>query len=151
MGEHGTPGEPDRGSGLVLDDGTLRITWRSGEPPIMVLAGEVDEASYPGLVAALTGAAAHYDEIHLDLAGLGYCDLAGLRAIVRLASPDGARGQAGGAASGAGFGAHRAAHRGLGRGRPADPGRRLSDAGYRRGSRTTETKNSSICRTAEMN
>ena len=92
MGEHGTPGEPDRGSGLVLDDGTLRITWRGGEPPIMMLAGEVDEASYPGLVAALTGAAAHYDEIHLDLAGLGYCDLAGLRAIVRLASPDAAGG-----------------------------------------------------------
>jgi len=92
VGEHGTPGEPDRGSGLVLDDGTLRITWRGGEPPIMMLAGEVDEASYPGLVAALTGAAAHYDEIHLDLAGLGYCDLAGLRAIVRLASPDAAGG-----------------------------------------------------------
>ncbi len=92
MGEHGTPGEPGRGSGLVLDDGTLRITWRSGEPPIMVLAGEVDEASYPGLVAALTGAAAHYDEIHLDLAGLDYCDLAGLRAIVRLASPEAAGG-----------------------------------------------------------
>ena len=94
MGEHGTPGEPGPGSGLVLDDGTLRITWRSGEPPIMVLAGEVDEASYPGLVAALTGAAAQYDEIHLDLAGLGYCDLAGLRAIVRLASPDAAGGGA---------------------------------------------------------
>jgi ABC-type transporter Mla MlaB component len=90
VGEHGAPAEPGRGSGLVLDDGTLRITWRSGEPPIMVLAGEVDEASYPGLVAALTGAAAQYDEIHLDLAGLGYCDLAGLRAIVRLASPDAA-------------------------------------------------------------
>jgi ABC-type transporter Mla MlaB component len=88
VGEHGTPDEPGRSSGLVLDDGTLRITWRSGEPPIMVLAGEVDESSYPGLVAALTGAAAQYDEIHLDLAGLGYCDLAGLRAIVRLASPD---------------------------------------------------------------
>jgi ABC-type transporter Mla MlaB component len=94
VGEHGTPGEPGPGSGLVLDDGTLRITWRSGEPPIMVLAGEVDEASYPGLVAALTGAAAHYDEIHLDLAGLGYCDLAGLRAIMRLASPDAAGGGA---------------------------------------------------------
>jgi anti-anti-sigma factor len=92
VGEHGTPGEPGRGSGLVLDDGTLRITWRSGEPPIMVLAGEVDEASYPGLVAALTGAAAHYDEIHLDLGGLDYCDLAGLRAIVRLASPEAAGG-----------------------------------------------------------
>lgn len=88
MGEHGTPGEPGRGSGLVLDDGTLRITWRGGEPPILALAGEVDESSYPGLVAALTGAAARYDEIHLDLAGLAYCDLAGLRAIVRLASPD---------------------------------------------------------------
>ena len=94
MGEHGAPGKPGRGSGLVLDDGTLRITWRGGEPPIMVLAGEVDEASYPGLVAALTGAAAHYAEIHLDLAGLGYCDLAGLRAIVRLASPDAADGDA---------------------------------------------------------
>jgi ABC-type transporter Mla MlaB component len=89
VGEHGTPGEPGRGSGLVLDDGTLRITWQRGQPPIMALAGEVDESSYPGLVAALTGAAARYDEIHLDLAGLGYCDLAGLRAIVRLASPDG--------------------------------------------------------------
>jgi ABC-type transporter Mla MlaB component len=94
VGEHGTPGEPGPGSGLVLDDGTLRITWCSGEPPIMVLAGEVDEASYPGLVAALTGAAAHYDEIHLDLAGLGYCDLAGLRAIMRLAGPDAAGGGA---------------------------------------------------------
>lgn len=88
MGEHGTPDGPGHGSGLVLDDGTLQISWRSGEPPTMVLAGEVDESSYPGLVAALTGAAARYDEIHLDLAGLGYCDLAGLRAIVRLASPD---------------------------------------------------------------
>jgi ABC-type transporter Mla MlaB component len=94
VGQHGTPGKPGRGSGLVLDDGTLRITWRSGEPPIMVLAGEVDEASYPGLVAALTGAAAHDAEIHLDLAGLGYCDLAGLRAIVRLAAPDTAGGGA---------------------------------------------------------
>jgi ABC-type transporter Mla MlaB component len=92
VGEHGAPGEPGRGSGLVLDDGTLRITWRRGQPPIMALAGEVDESSYPGLVAALTGAAARYDEIHLDLAGLGYCDLAGLRAIVRLASPDGSGG-----------------------------------------------------------
>jgi ABC-type transporter Mla MlaB component len=92
VGEHGAPGEPGGGSGLVLDDGTLRITWRRGQPPIMALAGEVDESSYPGLVAALTGAAARYDEIHLDLAGLGYCDLAGLRAIVRLASPDGGGG-----------------------------------------------------------
>jgi anti-anti-sigma factor len=92
VGEHGTPGGPGRDSGLVLDDGTLRITWRGSEPPILVLAGEVDESSYPGLVAALTGAAARYDEIHLDLAGLDYCDLAGLRAIVRLASPDAAGG-----------------------------------------------------------
>jgi anti-anti-sigma factor len=89
VGEHGTPSEPGRGSGLVLDDGTLRIAWRPGQPPIMALTGEVDESSYPGLVAALTGAAARYEEIHLDLAGLDYCDLAGLRAIVRLASPEG--------------------------------------------------------------
>ncbi|MGP7997883.1 MAG: STAS domain-containing protein [Streptosporangiaceae bacterium] len=93
MGEHGTPGEP--GGGLVLDDGTLRVTWRDREPPAMALAGEVDESSYPGLVAALSSAAAGRPEIHLDLAGLGYCDLAGLRAIVRLAGRDEAAGPAG--------------------------------------------------------
>ena len=42
----------------------------------------------PGWSPRSTGAAARYDEIHLDLSGLGYCDLAGLRAIVQLASPD---------------------------------------------------------------
>jgi ABC-type transporter Mla MlaB component len=88
VGEHGTPGEPGGGSGLVLDDGTLRIAWHGRQPPTLALAGEVDESSYPGLVAALAGAAGEGDELHLDLAGLGYCDLAGLRAIVRLASPD---------------------------------------------------------------
>ena len=55
----------------------------------MVLAGEVDEASYPGLVAALTGAAAHYDEIHLDLAGPGLVRLGRAARTARLASLDG--------------------------------------------------------------
>ena len=89
MGEHGAPGEPGGGSGLVLDDGTLRIAWRGRQPPTLTLAGEVDESSYPGLVAALTEAAGGSGELHLDLAALDYCDLAGLRAIVGLASPDG--------------------------------------------------------------
>jgi len=92
VGEHGTPGEP--GGGLVLDDGTLRAAWRDREPSIMALAGEIDESSYPGLVAALSRATAGQDEIHLDLGGLGYCDLAGLRAIVGLADRDESTGRA---------------------------------------------------------
>jgi ABC-type transporter Mla MlaB component len=88
VGEHGAPGELGGGSGLVLDDGTLWIAWRGRQPPTLALAGEVDESSYPGLVAALAGAAGEGGELHLDLAGLDYCDLAGLRAMVRLASPD---------------------------------------------------------------
>ena len=65
----------------MFDDGVLRIT-RSGRPPVVALAGEIDEASYPGLVSALDQAADGESEIHFDLAGVEYCDLAGLRAII---------------------------------------------------------------------
>jgi anti-anti-sigma regulatory factor len=65
----------------VYDDGVLRIT-RSDRPPVVALAGEIDEATYPGLVAALDQAVDGQREVHFDLAGVEYCDLAGLRAIV---------------------------------------------------------------------
>jgi ABC-type transporter Mla MlaB component len=66
----------------VFDDGILRIT-KTGSPPGLAITGDVDEFTYSGLVSALksvTGAG----EIHVDLAGLQYCDLAGLRAIIGL-------------------------------------------------------------------
>ena len=49
------------------------------------MTGEIDESSYPMLLVSL--AAAGDGEIHIDLSGVTYCDLAGLRAIVRLAEP----------------------------------------------------------------
>jgi anti-anti-sigma regulatory factor len=81
---------------VLYDDGILRIT-RTGWPPVLALVGEIDESVYPGLVSALgefTGEG-HCD-IHVDLAGVEYCDLAGLRAVVLLAGasdhcPDGRR------------------------------------------------------------
>ena len=71
----------------VYDDGVLRMT-ATGRPPLVAIIGEIDEDTYPALVAMLTELA-RLTEIHLNLAGVQYCDLAGLRAIVQLA---GARG-----------------------------------------------------------
>ena len=36
----------------IYDDGVLRVTW-AGSPPVLTLAGEIDESTYPGLVGAL--------------------------------------------------------------------------------------------------
>lgn len=68
-------------------DGVLRIT-RIADPPGLAIAGEIDESTYPALLAALRELPDTPPEVHLDLADVSYCDLAGLRAIVRLASPD---------------------------------------------------------------
>lgn len=71
----------------VYDDGVLRIS-RTADPPGLALAGEIDESTYPALLGALRELPDTPPEVHLDLADVSYCDLAGLRAIVRLASPD---------------------------------------------------------------
>ena len=46
--------------------------------------GDIDEATHAGLVAALDGVADEPREIHVNLAGVEFCDLAGLRAFVHL-------------------------------------------------------------------
>jgi ABC-type transporter Mla MlaB component len=68
-------------SSPVYDDGVLRITSTS-HPPGLAIEGEIDESTYPGLVQALRDSTNGRAEIHLGLAGVTYCDLAGLRAIV---------------------------------------------------------------------
>src|ERR1039457_2097328 len=68
--------------GSVYDAGVLRMT-SLGSPPVLTIDGEIDEDTYPALVrklGELTGPA----EIHLNLAGVRYCDLAGLRAMILL-------------------------------------------------------------------
>ena len=74
----------------VYDNGVLRITETAG-PAGLAIAGEIDEATYPALVTSLHDIAEQHPEFHLDLSGVSYCDLAGLRAIVRLAD-DGSAG-----------------------------------------------------------
>jgi hypothetical protein len=71
----------------VYDDGVLRMT-ATGRPPLVAIIGEIDEDTYPALVAMLTELA-RLTEIHLNLAGVQYCDLAGLRAIVQMAGASG--------------------------------------------------------------
>jgi anti-anti-sigma factor len=77
-------GRSDEGAHLVYDDGVLRMT-SIGTPPGLAIAGEIDEETYPALVSKLEELAG-FPEIHLNLAAVTYCDLAGLRAIMRLAS-----------------------------------------------------------------
>jgi hypothetical protein len=80
----------------VADD-VLRIT-RSAGLPGLILAGEIDESSYPVLVRSLAALGSGRD-VHVDLGGVDYCDLAGLRAIICARGPgDAAPG--GGLASG---------------------------------------------------
>jgi len=67
----------------VYDDGVLTMT-PVRIPPGLTIAGEIDEDTYPALVRKLEELAG-LPEIHLSLAGVTYCDLAGLRAIIRLA------------------------------------------------------------------
>jgi len=67
----------------VYDDGVLRIS-RMGIPAVLAIAGEIDESTYPGLVDTLGELADGPSETHINLAGVTYCDLTGLRAILRL-------------------------------------------------------------------
>jgi anti-anti-sigma factor len=67
----------------------LRIT-QTASPAGLAISGEIDEATYPALVTSLHELAEGHQEVHLDLSGVSYCDLAGLRAIVRLADGGGA-------------------------------------------------------------
>jgi ABC-type transporter Mla MlaB component len=65
----------------VYDDGVLRIT-EMHDPPGLAFAGEIDEGTYRALVGTLRERARGSGEIHFNLGGVEYCDLAGLRAII---------------------------------------------------------------------
>jgi ABC-type transporter Mla MlaB component len=67
-------------------DEVLRIS-KVNDRPGLVIAGEVDESGYPILLQCLAALGTH-DEVHIDLGGVEFCDLAGLRAIVCVGRPD---------------------------------------------------------------
>jgi len=68
------------------DDRMLRIT-RTFDPVGLSVAGAVDTTTVPALAAVLNkrAAAAGHEDIRLDVAGLEFIDVAGLRAIVETA------------------------------------------------------------------
>jgi anti-anti-sigma regulatory factor len=68
-------------------DGVLRVIW-AGRPLVVLIAGEIDGSRYSGLVSTLQGLAGHEGDIHVNLAEVAFCDLPGLRAILRLARTD---------------------------------------------------------------
>src|ERR1039458_1683033 len=65
--------------------GVLRVIC-AGSPPAVPIAGEIDESSYSGLVSTLEGLADREGDVHVNLAEVAFCDLAGLRAVLWLAS-----------------------------------------------------------------
>jgi ABC-type transporter Mla MlaB component len=69
----------------VYDDGVLRITY-TGSPASLAIAGEIDESTHEALVDTLRNLTDGLHEIHINLADMAYCDLAGLRAIILLAA-----------------------------------------------------------------
>jgi anti-anti-sigma factor len=68
----------------AYDDGVLRITC-IGSPASLAIAGDIDEYTCAALVNTLRKLTDGLHEIHINLAGVAYCDLAGLRAIILLA------------------------------------------------------------------
>ena len=70
--------------GIWHSHGALR-TAVVRDPPGLALGGDIDEETYPALVEALNHIPPDNASLHVDLSAVTFCDLAGLRAIVRLA------------------------------------------------------------------
>ena len=68
----------------AYDDGVLRITC-IGSPASLAIAGDIDEYTCVALVDTLRRLTDGLHEIHINLAAVAYCDLAGLRAMILLA------------------------------------------------------------------
>jgi ABC-type transporter Mla MlaB component len=69
-------------------NGVLRVIC-AGSPEVVLIAGEIDESSYLGLVSTLDDLVDREGDVHVNLAELAYCDVAGLRAILQLAGTGG--------------------------------------------------------------
>ena len=66
---------------IVAGDGALRIDHAGN---LLRLAGDMDAATHAVLAAALDRVADQPADFHIDLAGVDFCDVASLRALVLL-------------------------------------------------------------------
>ena len=60
----------------------------SRSPQGLAIAGEIDESGFPFFAEALESLAVGLSLVHIDLAGVEYCDVAELRLMVRLTRAD---------------------------------------------------------------
>src|SRR2546421_2476292 len=69
---------------VVFDDGMLEVA-RAGGPPRLLLSGEIDASNADALTHLLARESAGREPLSVDLSGILFCDLAGLRAILSAA------------------------------------------------------------------
>jgi ABC-type transporter Mla MlaB component len=69
----------------------LSLMWPivTSSPPGLALAGDVGKSTFPSLVKALEMITGGLASVHVDFAEVTYCDVAGLRALVRLTEANG--------------------------------------------------------------
>jgi ABC-type transporter Mla MlaB component len=72
-------------SGIWQRHGALSTKVMTDRPGL-ALRGDIDEETYPILVGALNRIPRDDGSLHVDLSAVTFCDLAGLRAIIGLAS-----------------------------------------------------------------
>jgi ABC-type transporter Mla MlaB component len=70
---------------MVTLPGGIEVTEDGQVHDTLVLGGDIDEETYPALLEALGRIPRDNAGLHVDLSAVTFCDLAGLRAIVRLA------------------------------------------------------------------
>ncbi len=73
--------EPCRAGQYAEQVGALVIVRTAGDPPTVSLSGQIDEDTIDGLTAALEEALAVSGEARIDLAGLTFCSVAGMRTL----------------------------------------------------------------------
>ena len=80
------PAMPQHRQRLVVTlPGEIDVTEDGQGYAMLVLSGDIDEETYPALIEALSRIPRDSAGLHVDLSAVTFCDLAGLRAIVRLA------------------------------------------------------------------
>ncbi len=70
---------------VVTLPGEIDVTADGQVYDTLVLSGDIDEETYPTLIEALSRIPRDNAGLHVDLSAVTFCDVAGLRAIVRLA------------------------------------------------------------------
>ena len=80
------PAMPQHGQRLVVaPPGEVNVVKDGQGYATLVLSGDIDEETYPALLEALGRIPRDGAGLHVNLSAVTFCDVAGLRAVVRLA------------------------------------------------------------------